>query len=189
MEKLGRFNDVPHDLKDHLIRFSANDAYQPYPIWEIADPDMWHSKYSDGEFFEDKIVIVGPSTSRGDYRDVIANNPISPEIKGPVMHLNVLAATMDHEFLRKLPVALDLGIVAVFGLLAWLLLGYVGRCLICLLWFLGLVVTYLLSAFLLYNFLGIFVPIVPPLLTLLACGFLGLIAQQIHKRSHGMVHG
>jgi CHASE2 domain-containing sensor protein len=120
MEKLGRSNDVPHDLKDHLIRFSATDAYQPYPIWEIADPDLWHSKYSDGEFFEDKIVIVGPSASK--LGDVI-DNPVSPEIKGPVMHLNVLAATMDHEFLRKLPVALDLVIVAVFGLLAWLLLG------------------------------------------------------------------
>jgi hypothetical protein len=46
-----------------------------------------------------------------------------------------------------------------------------------------------LLAFLLYNLWGIFVPIVPPLLTLLACGFLGFIAQQIYKRSHGMVHG
>jgi CHASE2 domain-containing sensor protein len=186
MEKLGRSNDVPHDLKDHLIRFSTTDAYQPYPIWEIADPDMWHSKYSDGEFFEDKIVIVGPSAPK--VHDVI-DNPIGPEIKGPVMHLNVLAATMDHEFLRKLPVALDLVIVAVFGLLAWLLLGWVGRWLICLLSFLGIGVAYLLLAFLLYNLWGIFVPIVPPLLSLLACGFLGFIAQQIHKRSHGMVHG
>jgi CHASE2 domain-containing sensor protein/class 3 adenylate cyclase len=180
MEKLGRSNEVPHDLQDHLIRFSANDAYQPYPVWEIADPEMWHSKYSDGEFFEDKIVIVGPSASKlGDVLD----NPISTEIKGPVMHLNVLAATMDHEFLRKLPVALDLVIVSVFGLLAWLLLGYVGRWWICLLSFLGLSVAYLLLAFLLYNFLGIFVPIFPPLLTLLGCGFLGFIAQQIYKRS------
>ena len=186
MEKLGRSNEVPHDFQDHLIRFSATDAYQPYPIWEIADPDIWHSKYSGGEFFEGKIVIVGPSATG--LHDIV-DNPIGPEIKGPVMHLNVLAATMDHEFLRKLPVALDLVIVAVFGLLAWLLLGYVGRWLICLLWFLGLIVTYLLLAFLLYNLWGIFVPIVPPLLTLLACGFLGFIAQQIHKRSHGMVHG
>jgi CHASE2 domain-containing sensor protein/class 3 adenylate cyclase len=189
MEKLGRSNEVPHDSQDHLIRFSATDAYQPYPIWEIADPDMWHSKYSNGEFFEDKIVIVGASARKvNDFIDVI-DNPISAEIKGPVMHLNVLAATMDHEFLRKLPVALDLVIVSVFGLLAWLLLGYVGRWLICLLSFLGLSVAYLLLAFLLYNFLGIFVPIFPPLMTLLACGFLGFIAQRIHKRSHGMVHG
>jgi CHASE2 domain-containing sensor protein len=186
MEKLGQSNDVPHDLKDHLIRFSATDAYQPYPIWEIADPDMWHSKYSDGEFFEDKIVIVGPSASK--LGDVI-DNPISSEIKGPVMHLNVLAATMDHEFLRKLPVALDLVIVAVFGLLAWLLLGCVGRWLKCLLSFVGLSVAYLLLAFVLYNFLGIFVPIFPPLLTLLACGFLGFIAQKMHKRSRSVVHG
>ena len=188
MEKLGRSNDVPHDSQDHLIRFSATDAYQPHPIWEIADPDMWHSKYSDGEFFEDKVVIVGPSATR--LRDVIdIDNPVSPEIKGAVMHLNVLAATMNHEFLRKLPVALDLVIVAVFGFLAWLLLSYVGRWLICLLSFLGLSVAYLLLAFLLYNVLGIFVPIVPPLVTLLACGFLGFIAQQIPKRSHGTVHG
>ena len=183
MEKLGRYNEVPHDFQDHLIRFSATDAYQPYPVWEIADPDMWHSKYSDGEFFEGKIVIVGASAPV--LLDVF-DNPISPEIKGPVMHLNVLAAAMDHEFLRKLPIALDLVIVSVLGLLAWLLLGYVGRWLICLLSFLALSVAYLLLAFLLYNFLGIFVPIFPPLLTLLACGFLGFIAQQLHKRSHSM---
>ncbi len=186
MEKLGRSNEVPHDLQDHFIRFSETDAYQPHPVWEIADPDMWHSKYSDGEFFEGKIVIVGPSAPV--LRDVI-DNPISSEIKGPVLNLTVLAATMDHEFLRKLPVALDLVIVSVFGLLAWLLLGYVGRWLICLLSFLGLSVAYLLLAFLLYNFLGIFVPIFPPLMTLLACGFLGLVAQQIYKRSRSVVHG
>jgi CHASE2 domain-containing sensor protein len=105
------------------------------------------------------------------------------------MRLNVLAATMDHEFLRKLPVALDLAIVAVFGLLGWLLLGYVGRWLICLLSFLGLSVAYLLLAFLLYNFLGIFVPVVPPLLTLMACGFLGFVAQQIYNRWHRPLPG
>jgi CHASE2 domain-containing sensor protein/class 3 adenylate cyclase len=186
MEKLGRSNEVPHDSQDHLIRFSATDAYQPYPVWEIADPDMWHSKYSDGELFEGKIVVVGASAPKlGD----VVDNPIGPEIKGPVMHLNVLAATMDHEFLRRLPVALDLVIVLVFGVLAWLLLGYIWRWLICLLSFLGLSVAYLLLAFLLYNFLGIFVPIFPPLLTLLACGFLGFVAQQLHTRSHDMVHG
>ena len=186
MEKLGRSNDLPHDLQDHFIRFSATDAYQPHPVWEIADPDMWHSKYSDGEFFEDKIVIVGPSAPV--LRDVI-DNPISSEIKGPVMNLNVLGATMDHEFLRKLPVALDLVIVSVFGLLAWLLLGCVGRWLICLLSFLALSVAYLLLAFLLYNFLGIFVPVLPPLATLLACGFLGFFAQQIYNRSYSVLHG
>jgi CHASE2 domain-containing sensor protein len=169
-----------------LIRFSANDAYQPYPIWEIADPDMWHSKYSDGEFFEDKIVIVGPSAPK--LGDVI-DNPISSEIKGPIMHLNVLASTMDHEFLRRLPTALDLLIVSMFGLFAWLLLRYVERWLICILSFLALGVAYLLSAFLLYNFLGIFVPIVPPLITLLGCGFLSFVVRQIHKRSRSVVHG
>src|SRR6478672_3023710 len=162
------------------------DADQPYPIWEIADPDMWHSKYSDGEFFEGKIVIVGASATK--LGDVI-DNPISAEIKGPVMHLNVLAATMDHEFLRRLPIALDLLIVSVFGLLAWLLLGYVGRWLICLLSFLGLSVAYLLLAFLLYNLLGIFLPVLPPLVTLLACGFLGVTAQQINNRSHSLFPG
>jgi len=80
-------------------------------------------------------------------------------------------------------------ILSVFGLLAWLLLGCVGRWLICLLSFLGLSVAYLSLAFLLYNLLGIFVPIFLPLLTLLACGFLGFVAQQFYKRSHSMLHG
>jgi CHASE2 domain-containing sensor protein len=128
------------------------------------------------------IVIVGPSATK---LGAVIDNPISSEIKGPVCHLNVLAATMDHEFLRRLPVTLDLMIVSVFGLLAWRLLGYVGRWLICLPSFLTLSTAYVLLAFLLYNLLGIFVPILPPLVTLLGCGFLGFIAQ----RWHGMVHG
>src|SRR5207247_9148825 len=103
------------------------------------------------------------------------------------MNLNFFAATMDLEFLRKLPVALDLVIVSVFGVLAWLLLGYVGRWWICLLSFLGLSVTYLLLAFLFYNFLGIFVPIFPPLLTLMGWGFLAFVARQLHKLSHSVV--
>jgi CHASE2 domain-containing sensor protein len=186
MEKLGRSNDVPHDSQDHLIRFSATDAYQPSPIWEIADPDMWHSKYSDGEFFEDKIVIVGPSAPK--LGDVI-DNPISSEIKGPVMHLNVLAATMDHEFLRKAASCTGFGDCCSVRIACLAAAWYVGRWLICLLSFVGLSVAYLLLAFMLYNFLGIFVPIFPPLLTLMACGFLGFIVQEIHERSRSVVHG
>jgi uncharacterized protein involved in cysteine biosynthesis len=72
---------------------------------------------------------------------------------------------------------------------AWLLLRYVGRWLICLLSFLALSAAYLWLAFLLYNFVGIFVPIFSPLMTLLGCGFLGFVAEQLHKRSHSMVHG
>ena len=54
----------------------------------------------------------------------------------------------------------------------------------------GLSVAYLSLAFLFYNFLGIFVPIFPPpLMTLLGCGFLAFVAQQLHKRSHSTVHG
>src|SRR5437899_3984832 len=102
------------------------------------------------------------------------------------MNLNVLAATMDHEFLRKLPVALDLVIVSVFGVLAWVLLGYVGRWWICLLSFLGLSVTYLFLAFLLYNFLWIFFPIFLPLLTMMSCGFLSLFVQQFNKLTYIM---
>ena len=125
MEKLGRSNEVPHDLQDHLIRFSATDAYQPYPVWEIANPDMWHSKYSDGEFFEGKIVIIGASATK--LGDVIAiDNPISREIKGSVMHLNVFVETNDLHSSCELPIVLDLLIVSMFGLFAWLLLGYVG---------------------------------------------------------------
>ncbi len=90
--------DVPRDLQAHLLRFSAIDAYQPRPLWEIFEPHAWHANYGDGAFFKNKIVMVGASSQVA--HDVF-DTPISPETPGPALHLHALAAALDHEFLVR----------------------------------------------------------------------------------------
>ena len=52
-------NDVPRDFHGHMIRFTALDAFEPRPLYEVFDPKLWHANYADGAFFKDKIVMVG----------------------------------------------------------------------------------------------------------------------------------
>ena len=59
--KIGHGSDVPSDFRGHMIRFTALDAFEPRPLYEVFDPKLWHANYADGAFFKDKIVMVGPS--------------------------------------------------------------------------------------------------------------------------------
>ncbi|MDQ6623393.1 MAG: CHASE2 domain-containing protein, partial [Verrucomicrobiota bacterium] len=59
LEQIGRGDAVPRALEPQLIRFSALDAYQPKPLWEVFDPAMWAANYKSGAVFKDKIVLVG----------------------------------------------------------------------------------------------------------------------------------
>ncbi len=96
--KLGRDADVIYDQRDHLFRFSSNDAYVPRPLYEVFDPKFWHANYAGGAFFKNKIVIVGASAQI--LHDFI-DTPMSPSTLGPVVHLQVLAAASAHEFLHQ----------------------------------------------------------------------------------------
>ena len=58
---MGHGSDVPNDFRGHMIRFTALDAFEPRPFYEVFDPKLWHANYADGTFFKDKIVMVGPS--------------------------------------------------------------------------------------------------------------------------------
>src|SRR5205814_3103994 len=55
LTKIGRGNDVPRDFRGHMIRFTAPDAFEPRPLYEIFDPKLWHANYGDGAFFKGKI--------------------------------------------------------------------------------------------------------------------------------------
>jgi len=92
--------DVPNDLRGHMIRFTAPNAFVPRPLYEVFDPKLWHANYADGGFFKDKVVIVGPSAQV--FHDVV-DTPMSPATWGPTLHFQAMAAALDHEFLRPTP--------------------------------------------------------------------------------------
>ena len=169
LEKLA--HKVPEDLEPHRIRFSANDSYSPRPLYEVFDPKFWHSNYADGTFFKNKIVMIGASSQVA--HDVFAT-PMGPETPGPVLHLNAIAAAMDGEFLQVTSLRLSYVLVCGAGLLAWLLLGFVRRPLLCVALLVAISAAYLGVARLAYDKSGLLVMVVPVLSAFLLSGFLSL---------------
>ena len=171
LEKLGAGRDVPRDMKARLIRFSAPDAFRPHPLYEVFDPKLWHSNYADGAMFKDAVVIVGSSAQIA--HDVFPT-PLGPETPGAALHLHAVAAALEHEFLRAAPAIIGYALVCGAAVLAWALVGFVRKPLICLIVLLALAAAYLGSARLVYDWRGLFIPAVPTVAVFLLGGMFSL---------------
>ena len=171
LAKIGRGKDVPRDFRGHMIRFTDPGAFEPRPLYEVFDPKLWHANYADGAFFKDKIVMVGPSAQvLHDFVDT----PMSPMTSGPGLHLEAMAAALGHEFLRPTPANVGLALVAAAGLVAWSLVAFLRRPLICVGALVVLTAAYLGTARLFYDKTGLLLLTVPVLSALVLSGSFSL---------------
>jgi adenylate cyclase len=171
LEKIGHGNDVPRDFRGHMIRFTVPDAFPPRPLYEVFDPKLWHANYADGAFFKDKVVIVGASAQVA--HDVF-DTPMSPLTSGPGLHLQAMAAAMGHEFLYPTPRKFGLALVGLAGLVAWSLVAFLRRPLLCLGALVVITGSYLGLARLFYDKTGFLLLTVPALCALLLSGSFSL---------------
>ena len=179
VQKLGQGALVPNELEPQLIRFSALNAYQPKPLWEIFDSAIWHANYADGAFFRDKIVMIGAASQVA--HDVV-DTPLSPNTSGPVLHLHAIAAALGHEFLHPTPLWVRCGLVVSGGLVAWLTIAFLRRPLLSLGLICALTVAYLFIARVLYDRFGLLLLTVPVLGAFLASGFFSLGLDYVLER-------
>ena len=170
LAKMG-YTNVPRDFRGHMIRFTAPDAFEARPLYEVFDPKFWHANYADGAFFKDKIVLVGPAAQV--MHDVV-DTPLSPNTLGPVVHLQAMAAAMRHEFLRPTPEKVELALVAAAGLVAWSLVSFLRKPLLCVGALIVIAAIYLGTARLFYDKTGLLLLTVPVLAALLLSGSLSL---------------
>ena len=171
LEKLGRSRDVPHDLKAHMFRFSALDAYQPKKLSEVLDDKIWHFNFQDGAAFKDKVIVIGSSAQ---IQHDVFDTPLSPELPGPVLHLHALAAALAHEFVYMAPLSVGFTTIIGGGVLSWILVAFVRRPFLCFVALLGLAAAYLVAVRLVYDQFGFLVLVIPPLSTFLVSGLSGL---------------
>jgi adenylate cyclase len=171
LAKIGHANDVPQDFRGHMIRFTSPDAFAPRPLYEVFDPKFWHANYADGTFFKDKIVMVG-SSAQVEHDTVVT--PMSPYTLGPALHLQAMAAAMNHQFLRATPANAGLGLVGAAGLAAWLLVAFLRRPLLCLGALVLITASYLGAARLCYDGTGLLLLTVPVLSALVFSGSFSL---------------
>jgi len=183
LAKIGHANDVPQDFRGHMIRFTSPDAFAPRPLYEVFDPKFWHANYADGGFFKDKIVMVG-SSAQVEHDFVVT--PISPTTLGPALHLQAMAAAMNHEFLRPTSAKTGLALVAAAGLMAWSVVGFLRRPLLCLGALVVITGAYLGAARFFYDKTGLLLLTVPVLSALLLSGSFSLgfeyYVERLEKR-------
>jgi len=171
LAEIGHANDVPDDFRGHMMRFTPPDAFPPHSLYEVFDPKLWHANFADGAFFKDKVVLVGPSAQV--WHDVV-DTPMSPNTPGPTMHFQAMAAVLGHEFLRATPQKISLVLVCAAGLVAWLLVAFVRKPLVCLGGLVGITAGYLVTARLLYDNAGFLLLTVPALSALVLSGSFSL---------------
>jgi adenylate cyclase len=112
LQKAGFGDRIPEGLGPTLFRYTAppREGFRPRSIFEIFVPEYWRRNYQGGEFFRDKIVIVG---DEGNFQHDEHATPFG-SMPGPELHLNAMNAALHGEFLREFS---PLG-VALFVLLA-----------------------------------------------------------------------
>ena len=171
LTKMGHGDDVPNDFRGHMIRFSAIDAFEPRPLYEVFDPKLWHANFADGAFLKNKVVMIGSSAQvTHDFFDT----PISPTTSGPSLHLQAMAAALGHEFLQPTPPKTGLALVGAAGLIAWSLVAFLRRPLLCLGALVVITGAYLGAARLFYDESGLLLLTVPVLGALLLSGSFSL---------------
>jgi adenylate cyclase len=171
LTKIGHANDVPQEFRGYMIRFTSPDAFAPLPLYEVFDPKFWHANYADGAFFKDKIVMVG-SSAQVEHDTVVT--PMSPTTLGPALHLQAMAAAMNHEFLRPTPAKACLALVGAAGLAALLLVAFLRRPLLCLGTLVVITAAYLGAARFFYDTTGLLLLTVPVLSALVLSGLFSL---------------
>src|SRR5438105_2344309 len=173
--KAGHPELIPNDLAEHLIRFTGppRTAFHPRPLFEIFVPEYWEHNYRSGELIRDKIVFVG---AEGKWQKDELITPFGA-MPGAEAHLNALNALLRGEFLKDLsPLAKAavtiLAALVGFGLwfsirspwLRLVALGAVdGAAPFCALWS--------------YNYQGLYLPCLAPLLALNSNVLFSLVAD------------
>ena len=125
LEKLGK---SPADDKVNIRFVTTGEKdfgtriYSPLPIRSIFVPEDWEHRYHSGEFFRDKIVMIGPAADR--FQDQ-HQTPVG-QLLGPQLHLQAIGAGLDEAFVVRPFDDWQAGVVyfAAFGAICAALLVY-----------------------------------------------------------------
>ncbi len=115
---LGEADKLPGSSEFPLIRYTGppGKGFRQISLRDLFLPNNWRDNFSNGAFFKDKIVLVGPTANI--FQDKHAT-PFQPSVMmGPEIHLNLINAALNRAYLRETSRNMDLAAVGVAGLLA-----------------------------------------------------------------------
>jgi adenylate cyclase len=174
---------VPAGTERHRLRFAYKgetvvDEQRPESVANIFVQSIWESNYKNGEFFRDKIVLVGPT---GNLNKDLALSPFGT-IGGPELHLNVVHALLSGSFLLESPFTVDIALILAGGLLALVACKIVRHPILRVALLLVLGSAYFGAALLAFDHRNLVIPVFSPLLSLIGSGSVSIVWQQIIER-------
>jgi adenylate cyclase len=182
LQKFGRPDTIPPAFDLTRFRYGSEPGmgYKIHPIGDVLIPQVWEKNYENGSFFRDKIVLIGPTA--GIFHDEHDTPFTQRQMNGPEVHLNILAAALQKQFLWEPPKAVVVLIIVMAGMLAGALSFHnfqpMQR--------LGTVVMSVASYWVLaqwcYDKLGWMVPVAAPLFALMGGGVLILFYDFFRER-------
>jgi two-component sensor histidine kinase/CHASE2 domain-containing sensor protein len=122
LQKAGFAASIPADRQSHLLRLAGRPGtFRPYSIHEIFVPEYWKRNYAGGEFFRDKVIIIGAAGNWQHDEHQTALGMMS----GPELQLNAINAAIHGSFVRAVPWPIE------FALWLAAAVGTVTCCLYC----------------------------------------------------------
>ena len=99
LQKAGLPERVPPGRGEHIFRYTAppRRGFRPRSVFEIFLPRYWEQNFGSGEFFRDKIVVIG---AEGNWQQDEHATPFG-SMPGPEVHLNAINAALHGEFIRE----------------------------------------------------------------------------------------
>ena len=184
LRQAGLTDTIPDGTGEVLFRYAAppGSGFRPHLLKDVFHPRVWKNTYQDGEFFKDKIVVVGPY---GNFFQDLHTTPFefpSKDMPGPEVHLNMINAAIHGEFLKEISGAGALPFVAASAFLAgWISLRVqrMGRRFLL---FAAVTLGFLILCQISFNHLGLILPVAVPLLVLNLSGILILGSDFVTER-------
>ncbi|MDB6018308.1 MAG: hypothetical protein JWR19_2797 [Pedosphaera sp.] len=179
LRAFGRPELIPNEAGPVRFRYTCAPGfgYKVHALGDVLLPKAWKQNYQDGEFFRGKIVLIGPTADI--FQDTHptpfptierAGQTYSSEMLGPEIHLNIIGAALNSEFLRETRLEEDLMIIVLAGLLASALSFFMPQPLRRLVVIPLLCIGYWSLGQFLFNRANLVIPVASPLLVLTVSG-------------------
>ena len=189
LQKSGHADCIPAGNSAKMFRFTAPPGFVPRSVYEIFVDKIWKSPaYKNGEFFRDKIVLLGPE---GNWSKDYLNTPLGSTL-GPQLHLAAVNAALNNDFVAETSYATNLTLILLSGIAAWFSSACISRPFLRLLVLVAASFSYFFAALFLYDFFavqtggvatsGLAIVLLGSLLAFLASSFSWLVWEQVLDR-------
>ncbi len=179
LERAGLRDLIPSGDDLHRFRFAGPPGtFVPRSLLMFFAPRYWRQNFGSGEFFRDKIVVIG---AHGNWQQDEHPTPMG-RMPGPELHLNAINSLLHPDFIHEPPPAANAAIVAAFALIPSLLRRFVPKPYARFIALLLGCAAWLVAVFAIYDSAGLFLPAVAPLIAFNLNGISGLFLDIVIER-------